>query len=275
MAARKTVMMACVSFETVMVVEPAVTYNVDEIHLFHYVRGGEAAEIYGKFYGEVARRLASELPRAAVVEHSAYPVYKFQPMLREMLSAVESVRAESEDSEILINVSSGTAEFSAAAVVVSMMCRGVTAFTVGTREYTVRPSDLEALYFRDGRPVGLTAEIYDPRPIPSFVLDMPDENLVRSLRIYSGRREAKQQVTAVAMIAALKEAGLWDYVPDPKCRKTDSRQKEVMYYQRNYIEPWHDNGWTAKAGSRSKYDLTEKGRNVIDTFHVGPRVGPS
>ena len=101
------------------------------------------------------------------------------------------------------------------------------------------------------------------------------EELVRSLRIYSGRREAKQQVTAVAMIAALKEAGLWDYVPDPKCRKTDSRQKEVMYYQRNYIEPWHDNGWTAKAGSRSKYDLTEKGRNVIDTFHVGPRVGPS
>ena len=79
---------------------------------------------------------------------------------------------------------------------------GTTAFTVGTKAYTVPKDRLRELYYENGRPVGLTSEIFDPRPIPAFDIDKPDENLVRSLRLYSQIREAKHSVTAVSIISA-------------------------------------------------------------------------
>ena len=188
-------------------------------------------------------------------------------MLRCLLTSIEEVKTAYGDPEILINSSAGPSEFSAAAIVSALMT-GTTAFTVGTKAYTVPKDRLRELYYENGRPVGLTSEIFDPRPIPAFDIDKPDENLVRSLRLYSQIREAKHSVTAVSIISALKNAGLWEYEPNIHEKKTDSKQKEIMYYQRHYIQAWQKHKWIDKPSSKAKYDLTEDGKNIIMTFYV-------
>ncbi len=266
-------MYACVSFETVMVVEPAIRYSVDEIHLFHYVRDPTQSDnVYVEFYDEVVSQLRKAMPQVRIVEHASEPIYNFQKMLRCLLTSIEEVKKAYGDPEVLINSSAGPSEFSAAAIVSALMT-GTTAFTVGTKAYTVPGDRLRELYYRENRPVGLTSEIFDPRPIPAFDIEKPDENLVRSLRLYAQMRDARSSVTAASIIAALKNAGLWEYRPNPSEKKTDSKQKEIMYYQRHYIQAWQKHKWIDKPSSKAKYDLTEDGKNIIMTFYVDGQNG--
>lgn len=259
--------LACVAFETVKVVRPAAFYGADEVHLFHYSRS--SGDIYGKFYSEVVRLLKAEVPGARIVEHSKDPVYDFPAMLRALLDCISKAEAEGCE-RVLVNASSGPAQFTAAAVVASFMT-GARAFTVGTKEYTVPEKDIENLYFRDGSPVGLSGKIYDPRLITNFPIKMPDENLVRALRVYRDMRNAMLPVSASNVIAALKEEGLWNYSADRGSCRTSEFQKEAMYYQRHFIDEWKSRGWVSKKGRSSKYDLTEDGRNIADTFYNKPR----
>jgi len=268
MALKKCVMIACVTFETVMVVQPAVDYAVNEIHLYHYVREGETTGVYKAFYDEVQMQLKEKLPGIRIVEHAADPVYSFQPMLRGILATVAAAQKDNKDAEILINASSGPSEFTAAAVVASMMVRGAIAFTVGTETYTISNDNVRKLcYDAEGRPVGLSTAVYAPHALPSFEVAMPQENLVRSLRMFAEMRANKRPVTAVSVIAELKKAGLWDYQPNEAEKKTDKKQKEVMYYQRHYIDAWVRNGWVGKPARGAKYDLTDDGKNVTETFY--------
>lgn len=269
MVLKKRVVIACVSFEVAMVVRPAVEYGADEIHLFHYIRSGNNpdAAVYADFYDEVCRQLREQLPKVNIIEHRDEPVYSFQPMLRALLGTVAGVRRDCPEADLFVNVSSGPSEFSAAAIIVAMMTPGASAFTVSTKEYTVSTPQLREAYYSNGRPVGLSAEVYSPRPLPSFFITKPDEGLVRALRVYADQRTRREPVTAVTVIGLLREAGLWDYTPVAADRKTEPKQKEVMYYQRHYIDSWVRLGWLDKPARGAKYDLTDAGQNIIDTFY--------
>lgn len=268
---KRNIVIACVAFETVMNVDPAVYYGADEVHLFHYVRpDSPSAHIYREFYGEVCKQLREKIPAIRIVEHDDDPVYDFQKMMRDLLIVIaginEDYKGKSIGHHILINASSGTTEFSAAAIIAALMSENTSAFTVGTRSYTIPNDKVQELYYRDGRPVGLTSETRDPRTIPSFEIDKPEDNMVKSLGMYAALRDAGKPVTATSVIAALKNAGLWEYRPNAHDRKTDIKQKEIMYYQRHYIQGWVRYGWIEKQSSKSKYDVTEDGRNIILTF---------
>ena len=106
--------LACVAFETVKVVRPVTFYGADEVHLFHYSRSGD--DIYGKFYSEVVRLLKLGVPGIRIVEHSKDPVYDFPAMLRALLDCISKAEADGCD-RVLVNASSGPAQFTAAAVV--------------------------------------------------------------------------------------------------------------------------------------------------------------
>jgi len=56
---RERVMIACVTFETAMVVEPIHSYRVNKAHLIHWdaARATEKDRIYREFYDEVVRRI--------------------------------------------------------------------------------------------------------------------------------------------------------------------------------------------------------------------------
>ncbi len=282
MAIRKCVVLSCVSFETAKIVEPAVSYGADEIHLFHYVRepGIAKSEIYTEFYDEVVSQIRDKLPKVRIIEHKDDPIYDFQIMFRDILKVIADIRnrnpvpPDSEDiyvgpdSDILINASAGTSEFSAAAIVAAMMSEGVSSFTVGTREYTIRTEDIKQLYYKNGRPVGLTEHTHAPRLIPDFDIKKPEKNLVQALRTYYRRQTDGKALTAAAVIQNLKDNGIWNYEAVGGSVKTDMKQKEAMYYQRHYLDSWIGNGWIEKPSGYGKYRLTDNGIVVISTFYV-------
>ncbi|MCQ2078794.1 MAG: DUF6293 family protein, partial [archaeon] len=175
------------------------------------------------------------------------------------------------DTKIVINSSAGTSEFSAAAIIASMMCPNVEAFTVGTSEYTIPNEEIERLYYRDGRPVGLTSSVHGARTIPKFFIDRPEENQVRALRSYYGRQVSGKTLSASAVIQQLKDDELWLYEMSASSSKTVPKQKETMYYQRHYVDNWVRNGWIEKPQGIGKYRLTDNGLVIINTFYVGDR----
>ena len=269
---KKRIMIACVTFETSKVVEPALYYEINKAHIIHYVKDpeSESGRIYDSFRRRVCERLSSESPREVEIEEHNERVSDFSVMLRTVLSIIQSENRGEEGCEIYVNISSGSPEYAAAATVASMMVPGTIPFSVGTKEYTVSNDRIRDVYFVDDQPVGMTKSTYPPRTMPIYAIDIPEEHLVRGLRILGERIEAKQSITSGGMVAALKDAGLWyrDTESDDPDRRANQRQTEAVYYQRDFIAKWVRNGWIAKDELRNKYHLTETGRTVVNTFYV-------
>lgn len=270
---KKRIMIACVTFETSKVVEPILYYEINKAHIIHYIKDpdSESGRIYGSFCDRVVELLEERSPlHVEIVKHNER-VSDFSVMLRTVLSIIMAERAESPDCEIYVNISAGTPEYAAASAIASMMVPKTIPFSVGTKEYTVPQEQIPSIYFVDGKPVGLTKSTYDPRSLPSYVIEMPEEHLVKGLRILDSRNAQNLSVTSGKMVAALKEAGLWyrDIGSRDDSKKASSqRQTEAVYYQRDFISKWVENGWAEKDQRRSRYVLTDEGRNIIGTFYV-------
>ncbi len=269
---KKRIMVACVTFETSKVVEPALYYEINKAHIIHYVKDpdSESGKIYDSFRRRVCERLESESPREVeIVEHNER-VSDFSVMLRTVLSIIQMENSGEEGCEIYVNISSGSPEYAAAATVASMMVPGTIPFSVNTKEYTVSTDRIRDVYFVDDQPVGMTKTTYPPRTMPIYAINIPEEHLVRGLRILGHRNEAKLSVTSGRMVEALKEAGLWyrDTESDDPDRKANQRQTEAVYYQRDFISKWLKNGWIVKDDLRNRYVLTESGTTVIGTFYT-------
>lgn len=269
---KKRIMVACVTFETSKVVEPALYYEINKAHIIHYVKDpdSESGKIYDSFRRRVCERLESESPREVeIVEHNER-VSDFSVMLRTVLSIIQMENSGEEGCEIYVNISSGSPEYAAAATVASMMVPGTIPFSVNTKEYTVSTDRIRDVYFVDDQPVGMTKTTYPPRIMPIYAINIPEEHLVRGLRILGHRNEAKLSVTSGRMVEALKEAGLWyrDTESDDPDRKANQRQTEAVYYQRDFISKWLKNGWIVKDDLRNRYVLTESGTTVIGTFYT-------
>ena len=248
-------MVACVTFETSKVVEPALYYEINKAHIIHYVKDptSENGMIYDSFCQRVCELLREESPREVEVVIHNERVSDFSVMLRTVLSIIQSENDSEEGCEIYVNISAGSPEYSSAATVASMMVPGTIPFSVGTQEYTVPTERIKDVYFVDGMPVGLTKSTYPPRTMPIYTINIPEEHLVR------GR-----------MVQALKDAGLWyrDTESDDPDRKSNQRQTEAVYYQRDFITKWSRNGWIRKDELRNRYLLTEDGINIINTFYL-------
>ena len=269
---KNRIMIACVTFETSKVVEPALYYEVNRAHIIHYVKDpdSESGMVYDSFRRRVCERLRDESPREVELVMHNERVSDFSVMLRTVLSIIQAENRGEEGCEIYVNISSGSPEYAAAAAVASMMVPGTIPFSVGTREYTVPVDRIRDVYFVDGEPVGLTMSTYPPRAMPVYAIDMPEEHLIRGLRILSERNDSRLSVTSGRMVQALKEAGLWyrDTETDDPERKANQRQTEAVYYQRDFISKWLRNGWIVKDELRNRYVLTESGRTAIGTFYT-------
>lgn len=268
---KKRIMVACVTFETSKVVEPALYYEINKMHIIRYLKdpGSDSGRTYDSFCRRVRERLEQESPRPIEVEVHNERVSDFAVMLRTALSIIQMENREGE-CEVYVNISAGTPEYSAASAVASMMVPGTVPFSVGTQEYTVPSERIEELYFVDGEPVGLTKSTYPPRVVPVYNIEIPEEHLVRGLRILDSRSRSKLSITSGGMIPALKEAGIWfrDTESDDPRRKENQKQTEAVYYQRDFISKWTKNGWIRKDDLVNKYVLTEEGLSIINTFYL-------
>ena len=233
-------------------------------------QSSENGKIYSSFC-ERTKALISEKSRlnVEIETHNEY-VSNFSVMLRTVLSILRSEREENPDCDLYVNISSGTSEYAAASAIAAMMVPDTVAFSVGTKEYTVPTDKIKDVYFIDGEPVGLTKLTYDPRILSNYTIEMPEEHLVRGLRILSDRSEKNLSVTSGKMVDALKQANVWyrDATPVKEDRKSTQRQTEAVYYQRDFIAKWLKKGWIAKDELRGRYIVTDDGRDVIQTFYL-------
>lgn len=265
-------MIACVTFETSKVVNPLLFYEINKVHIIHYVKDAfsEKGRLYSSFYDRAVEMIGEESPLPVeVVEHNEN-VSSFDTMLRTVLFIIRSEKKDDPNCDIYVNISSGSSEYAAASAIAAMMVPGTVVFSVGTKEYTVSGERIKEAYFIDGKPVGLTKETYDPRILSSYSIQMPEEHLVRGLRILSDRIDRNLPVTSGKMIEALKSGGVWYREPSSGSpdRKSSQRQTEAVYYQRDFINKWLRNGWIVKDELRNKYVLTEDGLSTIRTFYT-------
>ncbi len=268
-------MIACVTFETTKVTDPIEFYEINRAHIIHYVRDStdESQNVYQEFYDRVKEIIRNDpLRKVDVVEHIG-KVTDFQLMLKTVLEIIESERISAEkageECDIYVNISSGGPEYAAASAIAAMMIPGTIPFSVGTKEYTVDAEGIRKNYFIDNKPVGLTKTTYNPKSLPSYSIQIPEEHLVRGLRILAQRNSDRLSVTSGNMVAALKEEGLWYRDTDSMLYKKEAqRQIEAVYYQRDFINKWLDYDWIQKDDLTRKYILTPEGHTIIDTFYT-------
>ena len=269
---RERVMISCVTFETVKITEPIKFYDVNKVHLIHYIKdpGSDAGIVYREFYDEVCRLIGKNSDNRIEIEEHQERVSQFLPMLRLILKIIEKELKAEEPVDLYINISAGTSEYTAAAVIASMMNPDVIPFSVGTDEYTVRDDKIRDAFYKDGMPLGLTEKVFEPVTMPKYSMPMPERNLVLGLRMMDEMIKAKRNVKGPNVIKGLKENGLWripevelDRHGNPKPRKGES-----VYYHRDYVTKWVSKGWVVKDDFYKRYVLTEEGKRIIETFYT-------
>jgi len=271
---RKRIMISCVTFETIKITEPVKFYDINKIHLIHFVKDPESDKgmIYQEFYDQVCKIIKKESNGKVEIEEHADNVNQFLPMLKLVMKIIEKESRSDEPIDMYVNISAGTSEYTAAAVIASMMNPEVIPFSVSTDLYTVKNNKIRDLYYADGAPVGLTESINEPSIVPKYNISMPDRNLVLGLRILKELSDTKNSVKGPEVIRILKEKGLWrmyskgakkDSRDSPEAEKSDS-----VHYHRDYVSKWLSNGWIEKNNFNKRYDLTQEGLWIVDTFYT-------
>lgn len=268
---RDTVIIACVTFEVDKIVSPVIHYEATRVHLLNSSSG---TDVYNEFYEEVCRQITERSPKTEIVHHRSpydpekgyigFTVFDFQAVMNEVLCIIESERNGCEEPpQIFVNISAGTSEYSAASLMASMMNYDlVKPFTVSAQEYAVPSDRIREVYYRDGRPVGQTVRCNEPRSIMSYPMDKPNRERVLALAILK-EQIAIGDTCAATMIKRLNQAGLFD---DYKVRYNDKpEQKDVMKYQRNFVDLWIRDEWIEKVSKR-KTRITAEGESILKVF---------
>jgi len=207
--------------------------------------------------------IKKNLPKAEIIEHEAM-VFDFTTMLRTVLNILGSEN----EADVFVNISAGTSEYTAAAVIASMMIPGTVPFSVSTKEYSIPDGDLRKIYYKNDVPLGLTAVTREPKALPHYRIDVPDEYLVRGLRVLDRKNAEEGSVSGTAVIDALKAHGIWYRKDKPKETVAEGKRYEAVCYQRDFVDKWKDNGWIDKDRKTKKYFVTDAGRIVLDTFYT-------
>ena len=257
---KERVLISCVTFEVAKIVDPISYYYATRVHLLH--TAGEGS-VYREFYDEVIRQIGA-MGRPIEVEDHKCHVYEFSNVMRQVLCIMQDeVNRCGENLEIYVNISAGTSEYSAAALMASMMNTGIAIpFTVSTDKFQVPADKIREVYYDGDTPVGLTKTTREPKAVSAYPLESPDPTRVLALKVLEEQIE-KGDSCASTMMRLLNEQGLFeDYDKTPTGRP---EQKDVMRYQRNYVDYWIDKGWVEKVSKR-KSRVTRQGRDVLEVF---------
>ncbi|KUE74264.1 hypothetical protein AUQ37_05030 [Candidatus Methanomethylophilus sp. 1R26] len=257
----RRVMIACVTFDTVRISQPVEFYGSNVVYLIHYVRDPEKpGNVYREFYIETVRQIMASNKNAEIMEINA-PVTDFKAMLKAVSGAIYKEKQINPRSEIRVNLSAGSPEYITAAGIAAMMNKGAEPFFVRADAYTVPDKEVEKVYFRDGKPVGLISSVKDVVDMPPFTVEMPDEKLVKALRVFAEMISESPTVSSSEVISTLQSKGLWTK------RNHIDGNSDTVYYQRKYIDVWIARGWIERlGGKRSGYKLTENGAIIIDSL---------
>jgi len=270
---KNRVVISAVVFETIKVLDPIKFYQPMRIHLLASITGDDekTKDIYKEFHNHV-RKKCNEFDfirdKENDIKSHNISMRKFTPLLSKIINIIENEWKKDHSCEIYVNITSGTPEYVAAATLASMMSYNGTGeiipFSVDIDSYTIPPEKIREVYFDDvGTPVGITKTVKNPRIIPVYPVNKPEERLIRALRIFDKKTtEKKRSPSNTEMICTLKEKGLWkDHLA-----KNDSGEK--VHYQRSFIDKWKNLKWIVQDESNNKkYLVTLLGKTYIDTFY--------
>lgn len=261
---RERVMIACLSLGIPEVTDPAVFYGAERVYLLVDEVGNDPfSGIYGEFLAEVRKQFKERLPGTYVSEH-VLDTSDYHKVLRELLKIARGL----EEDDAYVNISSGTPEYSAAAMLLCMQNPSLTAFTVKAKPSSLEEDSIRELMYRGGRPVGLAGEVETPRKVATFDPEKQDMELVEAMAVIGECYRDKSYVTYDDIIDGLTVKGIWRYVPDSKRGRTDDVQKRRMYFRRTYINPMVEKGWlTLDPYAKRRFVVTEKGQAVIEVYH--------
>ncbi len=247
------VVMDCVTFETVKVVDPAKYYKADKVYLFHKASN----EPYSDFLEKVENELdENDIQYRSIISE----INDFPKIIKELMKAIEKERKDG--NHVYVNVSAGTHVFCAAGLIACMI-KGGNPFYAPSKEYTVKGDQIQEVYFEKGEPVGLAEEVEEPNEILCFNLPNPDETLVRGLKLWNGEKEKMGLMSSSTIIEKFADQDLMEDIYEENRKKVS--QNATMKYRRNFLEKWLQNGWLRKI-DRGRYELTEDGKRILEVF---------
>ena len=243
------VVISCVTFETVKVVDPAVHIKADLVYILH--KGIKPP--YNQFVDEVQRQLEEN---GINYESEMVDIFRFQPLMSRLIEIIRDEK--SKGNNIYMNIGAGSTMFTAAGLIASMM-EGCMTFNVGTKEHMV---DDYSIYFDGDKPVGLAKSVHDPFPLPNFRLEKPDQEQVETFKTWKKFTERRGFRKTKDLIIELEKNGIMEGVKDDNGRVKHS---SVMEFRRYYLDNWINNGWIERS-KKGKYRITDQGKMIINIF---------
>lgn len=263
---RARIMVSCVVTEVSAVVDPVKFYETDKVYLIHYIREKDNPRlaIYQEFYDEVVRRIGEVRPTAEIVEVSE-PVYYYHDMLRAVLGIYDREKeATGGNMDLYVNLTTGRAEYAAAAMMASMLHNDIVAFTVRAEEKMLTPEEYRKVFYDGDRPVGQYRTVKYPTRVQTFDPSILDGDYLDYLVAIDEVNEKTRKPLIRDYIDKLESEGLWDYVPDQKKTKTPDEQKKRMQFNRCVTGPLIEKGFINPAkGTRGRFELTDAGKAAL------------
>ncbi len=266
---RKRIMVACVTFETVKITDPIWYYDINKVHLIHFVKEpeSESGKIYCEFYDRVVAMIHELDSGIEIVEHHE-DVNDNLAMMRTVMSIMEREYRENPNADIFVNTSAGTSQYSSAATLASMMYPPSIPFVVRTKRYTTS-GHVRELFYKDGVPVGETSESMPPEALIKYNIPLPDYSSVLGLRILDYRNRNEMPTSGPVMIDLLKKNGLWHMgCISVSEGKSPLGRKEAVYYHRDFVTKWVNSGWAEPDNYSRKYLVTEEGKKILRIFYT-------
>ena len=256
---KSRVMLACVEYDVMRVVEPIKSYSPDIFITFHNAfSDNNKNPLKMEFLNEVEKKVIEYNPKTRY--HSFDDkIYDFASISATIETFIELLNKIFDSPDILINISTGTNIFSAAATMSSMIHPNVRIFSVKDIETNIEDSVIKTACYIDNIPVGTAKTISQPYEIPVYNVNPPERNLVLGLRLLDECQKAGRNPMAKEMIELLRKNDLW-MRPEPN-------SNDGVFYLRDYVDKWIANGWVVRGQLRNRYAITDKGRMIIETFY--------
>ena len=264
---RESVMIFCASAVKDLYLAPVEHYGPDLVHVFVSDRDDNVSALEREVYGNCKKEIGCK----KLVEHPI-DTRDYEGILASIIEIKKELSGTyGEDLDIFINISSGTPEFSAAAMFAAMLPEPAIAFRVDT-ESDLSKEELEDIAGR----ISGSVRVSEPARVTGLKNDDPEEEMIIFLSIVRELLRETRYPKFRTMIELLKDDDAWSYDPSRKSGRgrTSLEDREERYLKRHYIEPALKNGWLEKLEGR-RIGLTEQGMAYLSVYGEATVEAPS
>lgn len=256
---KTTTVISCTTFETIKVSDPIVYYEADRAHIIYMSRDNGRGGFYEDLVKDIREQVLSKRD-VEIIPHNSV-VHRYSEMLRVVNDIIKDERNRfGRFVDIYVNISSGSAEYAAAAMTACMMNPETIPFTVRVKEHNITLEKFREL-IEDGAPFGDAKSVYSPKMVETFNIDPPPEDYVRYLAFFKSIED--RPYTNVNIMRMMDEVDVWRY--DPK-KESQSKQSASNAFRRNVLEPLTDKGWIINGRSKNRWLVTPSGNAILDIF---------